>query len=350
MRSKQSPPLPRSESSDIATNEPVFVETIEYHRFVEFCDACREFRYIGLCYGVPGIGKTLSARRYSRAAKIVQRDRWTVESSDQQPVSTVLYTTTVINTPSRIDLDVRREREKLMEVALRPIREQATEALAAIRLRDEARRREILNKLGCSPCDPPAADPTYFKTYERFEAMKRAVPDPTTLILVDEADRLQMNSLETMRSIFDEGEVGMVLIGMPGIEKRVTRFPQFYSRIGFVHEFRPLDEAQIVKLLEQRWAPPGVTLPEEILAPDVIASLVRMSAGNFRLLSRLLTQVERILKVNDFPVVTKKSSPLLVTALSSVRLDLGLLTPDSAQTSAPHFATSDTLRRRCVQR
>lgn len=115
-----------------------------------------------------------------------------------------------------------------------------------------------------------------------------------------------MNSLETMRSIFDEGGLGMVLIGMPGIEKRVARFPQFYSRIGFVHEFRPLDETQLTKLLEQRWTPAGVALPDEMLAPDVIASLVRMSAGNFRLLSRLLTQVERILKVNEFPSVTKE--------------------------------------------
>ncbi|MCU1225985.1 MAG: ATP-binding protein [Edaphobacter sp.] len=67
-----------------------------------------------------------------------------------------------------------------------------------------------------------------------------------------------MNSLEQMRSIFDEGSTGMVLIGMPGIEKRIARFPQFYSRIGFVHEFRPLDATEMQNLLERRWTPVGV--------------------------------------------------------------------------------------------
>jgi DNA transposition AAA+ family ATPase len=122
---------------------------------------------------------------------------------------------------------------------------------------------------------------------------------------VDEADRLQMNSLEMIRSIFDQGNSGMLLIGMPGIEKRIARFPQFYSRIGFVHEFRPLEETEITQLLNQGWVPAGVTLPNELLAPEVIASLIRMSGGNFRLLTRLLTQIERILKVNNLDTVSK---------------------------------------------
>jgi DNA transposition AAA+ family ATPase len=66
---------------------------------------------------------------------------------------------------------------------------------------------------------------------------------------VDEADRLKMISLEQMRAIFDAGGVGFVLIGMRGIEKRMARYPQFYSRIGFVHEFRPLNVSEMRQLL-----------------------------------------------------------------------------------------------------
>ena len=219
-------------------------------------------------------------------------------------LNTVLYTTSVINTPSRLASDISRARERLTGIALRPIRREAAAVLEAIRSRDEARRREILDTPGRSPCDRPAVDPTYFQTFEFYEARKRAVADPTTLIVVDEADRLQMNSLEQMRSIFDEGELGMVLIGMPGIEKRIARFPQFYSRIGFVHEFRPLDTLELQSLLDRHWAPSGVILPQGPFSPEVIARLIRITGGNFRLLTRLLTQIDRVLSVNDLHVVS----------------------------------------------
>ncbi len=48
------------------------------------------------------------------------------------------------------------------------------------------------------------------------------LPDPAALLVIDEADRLRMAGLEQVRNIFDHGGIGLVLIGMPGIEKRLS--------------------------------------------------------------------------------------------------------------------------------
>jgi DNA transposition AAA+ family ATPase len=271
------------------------VETLEHRRFVEFWDACRRYRYIGLCFGAPGVGKTLSARHYSR----------TDGSGESESLDTVFYTPSVVNTPRTIDIAIKRSRDLNRNLAKRPLRLEMEEKLNSIRQRDEDYKAEVLRQHDWFSKPIPELIPTYGEVAKAYSIKEIEIADPTALILVDEADRLRMASLEQVRAIFDAGDIGMILIGMPGIEKRLARYPQFYSRIGFVHEFRPLAANEIRDLLEKGWVPPGVNLPEQPLASEAVAAIIRMTAGNFRLLNRLLTQIERILEVNSLLEVTK---------------------------------------------
>jgi hypothetical protein len=65
--------------------------------------------------------------------------------------------------------------EWLTGIAVRPIEREAHAVLEEIRSGDEARRREIVEKPGCSPCDRPAVDPVYFQTFQFYQARKKEV-------------------------------------------------------------------------------------------------------------------------------------------------------------------------------
>jgi len=282
------------------------VETLEHRRFTEFCDACRRYCYIGLCYGAPGVGKTLSARSYSQWDAVLAAERWSTGPVDPT-LTTAFYTPSIVNTPTSVDHGIGRSREKLRSLAMRPLRQERDEQLSTIRERDHDHVKAFVEQHPdwLEVPMPEALVPHFRDVADGYYSRERSFPDPTSLLVVDEADRLRMASLEQIRGIFDEGNMGLVLIGMPGIEKRLARYPQFYSRIGFVHEFRPLGVAEIRRLLAQPWVPSGVKLPPQPWADDAIATIIRITSGNFRLLNRLLTQMERILEINGIQEITK---------------------------------------------
>lgn len=245
--------------------------TKEYLRFAEFCDACRDSRYIGLCYGIPGVGKTVSARHYShwdeletllgppsyRSSGIPRRE--------SGPWRTVLYTPDVVNTPRVIQRDL-----------------DAVWA-AVYGLADRLHER--------SPQHPR--------------------PPTPELVIVDEADRLRTAGLEQLRDMYDRRQIGLVLIGMPGLQKRLGRYAQLYSRIGLVHQFLPLGGAELQGLIRHQSLQLGLGLElHDDTQANVLTSIVRITGGNFRLIERLFAQIERVAQINAVTTLTTE----LVTA------------------------------------
>lgn len=285
------------------------METLEHRRFTEFCDACKRYRYIGLCYGSSGVGKTLSARHYANWERV---EAYWSHQGQTKPLlkeiskSTIaFYTSPVVSLPNKLERDIGKSRSFLYDAAIERTRRYEHARMMRLLNRAEKLRDPKRNPKGYRSAEADNVEQAFYQQRERSMRIGDSVRDPTALLIIDEADRLKVSGLEQVRDIFDRGGLGLVLIGMPGLEKKLARYPQFYSRIGFVHEFRPLGATEVRQLLEQHWAPAGVKLPQTLLDPETVAVIIRVTGGNFRLLNRLLTQIQRILEINTLEEVSK---------------------------------------------
>ena len=245
-----------------------FLPTRQHRRFAEFADAVRRHRYIGACYGAPGIGKTLSARTYAAADDY---DQWATDRFMRSAVlpptlmasRTAMLTPGVTTTPR--DLEI-----------------------------------QLLNR-----CLALNADIARTLRPDVNLELSREPVVGLELLIIDEADRLKTAGLEMVRDYFDRGDVGIVLIGMPGFERRLARYPQLYSRVGFAHQYRPLDSTDVPQVLARYWEELGFSYNSHRPSDaESVVTIVRITGGNFRLIERLMSQVARIMKINKLDTIT----------------------------------------------
>ncbi|WP_214685555.1 AAA family ATPase [Exiguobacterium sp. s155] len=125
------------------------------------------------------------------------------------------------------------------------------------------------------------------------------------LLIIDEIDHLKLQNLEQLLDIYDQNDIAIIFIGMPGIEKRLSRYPQLYSRIGFAHEFDRLSKDETHHLLTYKWQELGLPIKlEDFSDYEALASIIKITNGNFRLIQRLFSQIERILEINQLTSIT----------------------------------------------
>lgn len=243
---------------------------MEYKRFAEFCDACKEDRYPGICLGPSGVGKTLAARHYAQWKFF---NHFTNPHLEKLPIpdaqlllgcDTVIYTPWVSMTANSVIVQLLSLMGTFEATLLKQLKEQGSPNPSA----DEARVR---------------------------------------LIIIDEANRLKYQAIEHIRDLFDQLHIGIVLLGLHGLEKYVARLPQFRNRLGFRHEFRPLSTQDMLDILESEMLNDleyGIT-NQDFDHRDTVKALVRATGGNMRTLHRLCLQIKRVMRINKLDLITK---------------------------------------------
>lgn len=248
-----------------------FIETKEYKRFAEFCDACVRYKYIGVCYGIPGVGKTVSARHYANWDYVNEQIIVpTYKEIGEIVTKDILLANTIFCTAPA-------ERQTKISSHIHH---------CGVRI-GLTKTTYLIEKEG--------KEDAYYLT-DAYEGID--------LIIVDEVDRLKLQHFEQLRDIYDQNDVAMVLIGMPGIEKRLSRYPQLYSRIGFAHEFDNLSKDETHHIIEYKWSDLGLDIKlEDFSDYEAITSIIKITKGNFRLLHRLFAQIHRILEINQLNTI-----------------------------------------------
>ena len=248
----------------MTTNPPTtFLITSQYKRFVELCKYSHNGKIIGLCFGKPGVGKTESARHYAN---------WhTIEPLLSKPLRTrsipvsIVGCTTAFFTP---------------DVTVTPKKLQSGLVLLKNRF-DELIEQATL--------------------WHAPKTQASTVHKHLKLLIVDEADRLKFQSLELLRDLYDRNNMSILLMGAPGIERRLKRYGQLHSRFNFAYEMLPLTADEMRLFIAQKWL--ELNLP--LSADDAVSSaIMRIANGNFRVLHRFFTEIERLQTLNCLPLIT----------------------------------------------
>jgi DNA transposition AAA+ family ATPase len=262
---------------------PFYIESTSYRSFKELCEACRDQEKIGMSFGRPGVGKTEASLRFSEwalvEANLAVRNGVPVEPERLVACDTLYYRPGVTVSPQRLKTELGVLKNKFSDIKVCAISWQS-----------------------------PAVWSVALQTPQ------------VRLIIVDEAHRLKYSSLEELRDLQERWNVGMVLIGDPGMERSLARTYHFADRVRYLEKFEPLVSDDLRKYVDKQAELLAVPKPTD----EVFQIIAKYSRGNPRVLGHLFAIVQRLLKIND-DIVREITVEVTETAREMMLVGLGVI-------------------------
>jgi len=239
-----------------------FVLTRQHQRFAQFSDACRANRYIGICTGRSGVGKTSSAEAYSRWSVIEPllepQLRPKLPPAEIHSCHTVVYTPDIACTVKRVESGVSRLRNRF----------------------DTIVQESFL----------------WYRAAEWHRTQPRKFVE---LMIVDEAQRLNTKCLESIRDFSKSQNIGVVLLARPGFEFRVRDLEHIGNHVAFNHVYNTPRTDELKSIWHAR-----SQCSDLLIEDEAVEMIEKVTSSNIQKVVNIQAEINRVCKINSVSLIT----------------------------------------------
>ncbi|HRW97997.1 MAG TPA: ATP-binding protein [Cyclobacteriaceae bacterium] len=177
-------------------------------------------------------------------------------------------------------------------------------SVIALKIPTNATARTVASELARSLGEKP---PRSGNKHDIAEMVTRIIENNgVKLIFVDEADRLNRESFDIIRYVFDRTGCKFVIVGLPDVLNVIERHQQFSSRAGLRMKFERPDLDEVLSTIL-----PNMVVPQWKYHPNDDADrkmgiLAWEMSGNFRRLRNLLERAGSLCRLLKSPYITEE--------------------------------------------
>ena len=250
-----------------------FVQTRQHLRFVEAANSCRTNRSLYICTGKPGVGKEASAQVYA-----------------QWP-----YIKTLLDTPRRPQTPP-------------PKLENCHTGYWDAEINCTIRKlNSSLNQLR-NKFDSLIQDSLNWHEPERLRQKQVPCTEFVELIIINHAHRLSFLCLDAINDFRKNNNIGFLLMGVPGFDRRVKMYDLVGNDVALYHEYEAPRAEELKQILELRWPTGDVTVEDA-----AITVIEEVTGSNIQKALNIQTEIERVRGINSISII----SPELVQVAST---------------------------------